>query len=200
MDFIYSACNKCGMRIGAHGMQESIACGLIDAPPKKKFIIRKTKIETPAPPATIQTTQMAEEWRKAVSTTHPELVKDIEVSSLGKVRNTTTGRLYKGTKDGGKMTITRETIGLRVCHLVAETFIATREDKAGQVVKHKDDDQTNNAVSNLEYVQHIGHNGLSLGQKKNLMAKIEKTKTEIKERQELLKEMEERLAKYTTTV
>ena len=195
MDFIYSDCAKCGFRVGSHTKEESIACGMVKATPAPKI-----KIEAAAPSPPTQTSQMEEVWKKAVSTTHPELVTDMEVSNMGRVRNTTTGRLYKGTKDSGKATITRETIGLRVCHLVAETFIATRDEKAGKVIKHKDADQSNNAVSNLEYVQHIGHNGLSLGQKKNLVAKIEKTKTEIKERQELLKEMEERLAKFAETV
>ena len=183
MEFIYSPCKTCGLRVGAHSKEESIACKMITAP-----------APAPAPVAT------GEEWRKAVSTTHPELAKDLEVSNMGKVRNSKTGRLYKGTLDNGKATITRETIGLRVCHLVAETFIATREEKAGLFIKHKDDNETNNAVSNLEYVIHIGHNGLSLAQKKNLEAKIKKTKAEIKEREELLKQMEDRLAKFTKPV
>ena len=189
MDFIYSDCSKCGVRVGAHTKEESIACGTIKAAPPT------------APPTAPRaaTAPPTEEWRKAVSTSHPELATDLEVSNMGKVRNTKTGRLYKGTKDSGKMTITRETIGLRVIHLVAETFIATREEMPGLFIKNKDGDYTNNAVSNIEYVTHIGHNGLSLAQRKNLMAKIEKTKGEIKERQELLTQMEERLEKFTPT-
>jgi len=137
-------------------------------------------------------------WKDAVSSTHPDLVKDLEVSDEGQVRVKSTKRVYKGTSDEGKPTITRERVGLRVHHLVAETFIARRDALGVKQIKHKDGNYLNNAVSNLEYVSNIGHNGKSAGQKRFLTEKIAKLKEDIEKKQKDLAECEERLAKFPT--
>ena len=136
------------------------------------------------------------EWRNAVSSTHQELADNLEVSNDGQVRKKGSGKIYRGTMDSGKPTITIKKIGLRVHHLVAETFIARRDAMGIKQIKHKDGDYSNNAVSNLEYVSHIGHNGLSMGQKRYLEEKVEKLKEEIQAKWAELRDCNERLAKF----
>jgi hypothetical protein len=133
------------------------------------------------------------EWRVAVSTTHPELVKDLEVSSDGNVRHVTSKRHYKGTNDCGKPTITRHRIGLRVHHLVAETFIAKRTEHPGMNIKHKDGDVKNNNVSNLEYETPQPANYMSPGLIRSIEARIEKARNEIKKQREIIKTLQESL-------
>lgn len=93
---------------------------------------------------------VVEEWKSAVSSRFPDLVKDIEVSNLGNVRKKTTGYLFKAKdhKDGYpcikrlRKTLYRHT-------LVAETFLGVRPE--GMVIDHLDNNKENSCVSNLRY-------------------------------------------------
>jgi len=75
-----------------------------------------------------------------------------EVSSLGQVRNTNTGRILKKANHGGYYSvglskIKTKTISVHI--LVAKAFIPNPENK--QQVNHKDKNSLNNSLSNLEW-------------------------------------------------
>ena len=102
----------------------------------------------------MENTAVVEEWKPAVSSRFPDLVKDLEVSTMGNVRKTKSGFCFKthDHKDGylclkrNKKTIYRHT-------LVAETFLGVRPE--GMVIDHIDNNKENNCLSNLRYVSNV---------------------------------------------
>lgn len=90
-----------------------------------------------------------------------EIWKDIEeyegiyqVSSLGRVKRVTTGRILKSGKNrGGYLYINLCKQGVvsnkRIHRLVAQAFIPNPENKSD--INHIDEDKTNNTVTNLEW-------------------------------------------------
>ena len=103
-----------------------------------------------------------------------EIWRDIEgyeglyqVSSFGRVKRVTTGRILKGSKDtDGYLRITLSKNGVKSNHkihrLVAQAFIPNTENKSQ--VNHIDENKTNNMISNLtwmtakENINHGTHN------------------------------------------
>lgn len=93
---------------------------------------------------------MIEEWKN---------IKDIEcyeISNLGKVKNSKTGRILKPKLLRGYKYVclrkNNQNIFKQVHRLVAEMFIPNPLNKP--CVNHKDYDRGNNCASNLEWVSH----------------------------------------------
>jgi hypothetical protein len=86
--------------------------------------------------------------------------ENYEISSLGKVRNTKTGRILKLTKKGGYMiaglSANSKGKSIPVHRLVALTFIENPENKPQ--VNHKDKNRSNNAIYNLEWSTSLENN------------------------------------------
>lgn len=96
-------------------------------------------------------------WKSAVSSRHPEVVRDIDVSNKGRVRKIT-GIIFKPQLDkNGYYIITKVYLGKRyeftLHSLVAETFIGPRPE--GMTIDHKDGDKLNNLPDNLGYLTNI---------------------------------------------
>lgn len=94
---------------------------------------------------------MEEVWKPAVYSKFPDLVKDLEVSNLGRVRKMVSGKIFSQNdhKDGYRC-IKRQGKTLYYHTFVAETFINARPE--GLVVDHIDGNKNNNAASNLRFI------------------------------------------------
>lgn len=83
-----------------------------------------------------------------------------EISSLGRVRNITTGKVLKPILNGYgyyKVILYNNKAYTRFIHrLVAENFISNPENYP--CVNHKDEVKTNNSISNLEWCSHEYNN------------------------------------------
>lgn len=99
---------------------------------------------------------MEEQWRPAVYSRFPEIVKDLEVSNLGSVRKIVSKKVFKQNdhKDG-YLCIKRQGKTLYYHTFVAETWLGARPE--GHSIDHIDNDKSNNKASNLRYVT-IAHN------------------------------------------
>ena len=96
-------------------------------------------------------------WKSAVSSRHPEAVRDIDISDKGRVRKIT-GVILKTQMDKGGYCVLRriylgKTYEFTLHSLVAETFIGVRPE--GMTIDHKDGDKLNNTPDNLEYLTNI---------------------------------------------
>lgn len=90
------------------------------------------------------------------------------VSTTGEVKNTHTGRILKGhkTKDGRiRVVLTPDYKEYSVHKLVADAFLPKPEE--GQMLIHKDGDNANNNVENLEYVSKKDYQRYLYSQGKN---------------------------------
>jgi hypothetical protein len=86
--------------------------------------------------------------------------ENYEISSLGKVRNTKTGRMLKPTTKGGYVFVGLSANGkgktFPIHRLVALAFIKNPENKPQ--VNHKDKNRSNNAIYNLEWSTSLENN------------------------------------------
>lgn len=90
------------------------------------------------------------EWKKAVSSRFPDYVRDLEVSSCGKVKKVPSNYIFKQDHKDCYRCIKRNGKTIYIHHLVAESFIGVRPE--GLVLDHIDGDKTNNHVSNLRWI------------------------------------------------
>lgn len=93
---------------------------------------------------------MTEQWKPAVYTRFPEIVKDLEVSNTGKVRKLVSLKEFRQNdhKDG-YLCIKRQGKTLYYHTFVAETWLGPRPE--GMVIDHIDNNKKNNALTNLRY-------------------------------------------------
>jgi len=113
-----------------------------------------------------------------------------EVSNLGNVRNSKTGRMLKLTCKGGYMFtgLSQNSIG-KTCpvhRLVALTFIDNPENKPQ--VNHKDKNRSNNCVSNLEWstaLENNQHRSCNVIQTTNQQVKVWRSNIDTNEKIEL---------------
>jgi hypothetical protein len=96
-------------------------------------------------------------WKSAVSSLHPEVVRDLDVSNMGRIRKLS-GIIYRPHVDkDGYFRISKGYLGkgygFSVHSLVAETFIGPRPE--GMTIDHIDGDKSNNYIDNLQYISNI---------------------------------------------
>ena len=93
---------------------------------------------------------MTEVWKKAVYSRFPNLVIDLEVSSVGNVRKLLYNKVLKPQKHNGYYCIVRCKKRIKIHTLVAETFIDPRPEKMDVI--HIDGNKENNNYENLKFV------------------------------------------------
>ena len=100
-----------------------------------------------------------EEWRQIK---RRSLLLNYEVSNLGRVRNTKTGRIRKACKNGrGYLFVSLSfqydrPFQVQIHILVAAAFLDMPEKKRF-IVHHRDENKENNCVDNLEVCHQTGH-------------------------------------------
>ena len=102
---------------------------------------------------------MTEIWKKAVYQLHPELVVDLEVSTLGNIRSIALGKIYKFSySKEGYPEIRRRDYHIHIHKLVAQTFIGKYPPNS--IIQHIDGNVKNNTLTNLKYTtlkKHLAH-------------------------------------------
>jgi hypothetical protein len=100
---------------------------------------------------------MEEIWKQ-----HPNIDERYEFSNLGRFRNCMTNTLLKPTLDIGggyasffKLRDKKERKRFKLHRIVAELYVPNQNPLTNMVVKHVDEDRTNNNYTNLEWVTNI---------------------------------------------